>query len=73
MLNLGDWINRSGKYQAFTMAIFNKGKALELGAGCLISEKFLYLSGVIHLIGQCLLVRYYGTTGSLLSGVAHTL
>ena len=53
MLNLGDCIKRSGKYQAFTVAIRSNGKALELGAGCIISETFLYLSGVIHLIGQC--------------------
>ena len=37
------------------MAIRSNGKALELDAGCLISETYLYLSGVIHLIGRCLL------------------
>ena len=31
------------------------GKALELGAWSLISEVFLYLNGVIHLIGRCLI------------------
>ena len=36
------------------MAILSNGKTLELGAGCLISETFLYLSGVIQLIGRCL-------------------
>ena len=55
MLNRGDWINRGGKYQALTVAILSNGKALELGARCLISETFLYLSGVIHLIGRCLI------------------
>ena len=37
------------------MAIGSNGKMLKLGAGCLISETFLYLSGVIHLIGRCLI------------------
>ena len=37
------------------MAIRSNGKALELGAGCLISETFVYLSGVINLIGRCLI------------------
>ena len=37
------------------MAIRRNGKALDLSAWCLISETFLYLSGVIHLIGQCLI------------------
>ena len=54
MLNLGHWIKRSGKYQALNVAICSNGKALELGAGRLISETFLYLSRVIHLIGGCL-------------------
>ena len=44
-----------GKHQAFTVPILGKGKALELDAWCLISETFLYLSGVIHLIGQGLI------------------
>ena len=39
------------------MAIHSDGKKLEVGAGCLISEAFLYLSGGIHLIGWCLLVE----------------
>ena len=51
VLNLGDWIERTGKYQAFTVAICSNGKALELGSGYLISETFLCLSGVIHVIG----------------------
>ena len=29
------------------------GKALDLGAWCVISGTFLYLSGVIHFIGRC--------------------
>ena len=61
MLNLGDWIKRRRKYQAFTLAIRSNQKALELGAGCLISETFSYLIGVIHLIGRRLigeLLRY---------------
>ena len=37
------------------MAIRSNGKALQLGAGCLKSETFLYLSGVIHHIGWCLI------------------
>ena len=44
------------------MPIGGNGKALELGAWCLIIETFLYLSGVIHLIGRCLIgdeLRYY--------------
>ena len=57
VLNLGDWIKRSGKYQAFTVAIRNNGKTLQLGAGCLIGETFLHLSGVIHLIGRSLIVE----------------
>ena len=51
VLNLGDWIERTGKYQALTVAICSNGKALELGSGYLISETFLCLSGVIHVIG----------------------
>ena len=30
-LNLGEWINRSAKYQAFTVSISSNGKALEPG------------------------------------------
>ena len=52
---MGDWIKRSAKYQAFTVSISSNGKALELGTGCLISETFLYLSEVIHLIGRYLI------------------
>ena len=51
-----------GKYQAFTVPIRRRMKALELGAWCLTSEAFLCLSGVIHLIGQCLIdevLRYH--------------
>ena len=62
MLDLGAWIKRSGKYQAFTAAIRGNGKALELGAWCLISETFLYQSGVIHLKRLCLIgevLRYF--------------
>ena len=55
VFNLGDWTKRMGKHQAFTMPICGRGKALELGAWCLISETFLDLSGVIHLIGRCLI------------------
>ena len=44
-----------GKHPAFTVPICGNGKALELGAWCLISETFLYLSRVIHLIGRCLI------------------
>ena len=55
MLQLGDWIKRSGKYQAFAVAFCSEGKELELGAGWLISETFLYLSAVIHLIGRCII------------------
>ena len=44
-----------GKNQAFTLPIYGNGKALEVGAWCLISSTFLYLSGVIHLIGRCLI------------------
>ena len=55
MLKLGDWTKRRGKYQTFTVQICEPGKALDLGAWCLISETFLYLSGVIHLIGRCLI------------------
>ena len=43
------------------MAIHSNGKKLEVGAGCLISETFLYLSGAIHLIGWYLIgevIRY---------------
>ena len=36
------------------MPIGRNGRALELGAWGVLSETFLYLSGVIHLIGQCL-------------------
>ena len=43
-----------GKHQAFTVPILENGKTLELDAWCLISETFLYFSGVIHLIGRCL-------------------
>ena len=53
LLNLGDLIKRSGKYRAFTVAIRSNRKTLELGAGCLIIGTFLYLSGVILLIGRC--------------------
>ena len=62
MLDLGDWIKRSGKYQAITVAIRSNGKALDLGAWCFISETFLYLSGVIHLKGRCLIgevIQYF--------------
>ena len=44
-----------GKHETFTVTIRGDGKALELGAWCLISETFLYLSGVIQLIGQSLI------------------
>ena len=44
-----------GKHPAFTVPICGNGKALEPGAWCLISETFLYLSRVIHLIGRCLI------------------
>ena len=44
-----------GKHQAFTVPIRGNGKALELGAWCLMSETFLYLSGEIHLICRCLI------------------
>ena len=37
------------------MPICGNLKVLELGAWCHISELFLYLSGVIHLIGQYLI------------------
>ena len=52
-----------GKRKAFTVPICENEKALELGAWCLISETFLYLSGAIHLIGRCLLgeVLWYQT------------
>ena len=43
-----------GKHQAFIVPICGNGKAIELGALCLMSETFLYLSGVIHLVGWCL-------------------
>ena len=48
-------INRSVIDQAFTVAIRSNGKALALGAWCLINETCLYLSGVIHLIDRCLM------------------
>ena len=44
-----------GKNQAFMLPTHGNGKALEVGAWCLISSTFLYLSGVIHLIGRCLI------------------
>ena len=44
-----------GKYQAFAVPVCRRIKALELGAWCVISEAFLCLSGVIHLIGRCLI------------------
>ena len=44
-----------GKHQAFNVPICGNEKALKLGAWCLICETFLYLSGVIHLIGRCLI------------------
>mgnify|MGYP001793215231 FL=1 len=50
-----------GKHQAITVPIRGNGKALEVGAWILISERFLYLSGAIHLIGRCLMMTYYGT------------
>ena len=71
MFNLGDWTNRLGKHQAFTVPIRGNGKALELGVWWLISEAFLYLSGMIHLIGRCLrgeVLRYSGGN----TGVVHT-
>ena len=37
------------------MPICTNGKALELGARCLISETFLYLNGLIYLTGHCLI------------------
>ena len=55
MSDLGDWVKRSGKYQAFIAAIRGNRKALEIGTGCPISETFLYPSGAIHLIGRCLI------------------
>ena len=54
-LNLGDWTKRSGKHQAFTVPICRNWKALELGAWCLISEAFLYLSEGIRLLCWCLI------------------
>ena len=42
-----------GKTSSFHCANSRKW-ALELGARCLISETFLYLSGMIHLIAWCL-------------------
>ena len=54
-MNLGDRTKRLGKHQAFTVPICGNEKLLELGAWCLISETFLYLSAVIHLIGRCLI------------------
>ena len=50
MFNLSDWTKRVGKHEAFTVLIRRNERALELGAWCLISETFLYLSGVIYLI-----------------------
>ena len=44
-----------GKNSSFTVPICGNLKVLELGAWCHISELFLYLSGVIHLIGQYLI------------------
>ena len=55
MVNLSDLIKIMGKHRAFTVPICGTGKALELGAWCLMSETFLYLSGVIHLVGRCLI------------------
>ena len=43
------------KHQALTLPIRVNVKALELGACRLVSETFLYLSGVIHLIARCLI------------------
>ena len=37
-----------------TAPIHGNGKALELGARCLKSETFSYLSGMIHLTARCL-------------------
>ena len=44
-----------GNHQAFTLPICRGGKTLEVGTWCLLSETFLYLSEVIHLIGRCLI------------------
>ena len=55
VLNLVEWIIRRGKYYAFTVATCSNGKALELGAECLISEALLYLNGAIHHTGWCLI------------------
>ena len=44
-----------GKHQAFTVPIRGHKRALELSAWCLTSETFLYQSGVIYLIGRCLI------------------
>ena len=55
MLNLVERMKRRGKYKAFTVATCSNWKALETGAECLISEKFLYLNGAIHLIGWFLI------------------
>ena len=42
------------KNRAFTVPIRGNGYALELGAGCLRGETFLYLSGVLwHVICCC--------------------
>ena len=53
MFNLGDWTKRMGKHQVSTVPIRGNEKMLDIGEKCLIRETFLYLSGVIHLIGRC--------------------
>ena len=63
MYDLRDWMKRSEKYQAFTVAIHSHGKALELGAECPISEKILYLSGVTNLIGEVLRYIFFVIVG----------
>ena len=45
------------------MAIHSHGKALKLGAGCPISEKVLYLSGVTNLIGEVLRYIFFVIVG----------
>ena len=44
-----------GKHLAFTVPICGNEEALELGSWVFIIKTFLYLSGVIHLTGRCLI------------------
>ena len=54
-MSVGDGTKWMGKHLAFTVQICGNEQALRLGAWCLTSETFLFLSGVIHLIGWCLI------------------